>query len=48
MDFDEAIERTGWNDQSQTQVLLDFIEKYRMSEALSDYLEDRVKQEEEG
>jgi hypothetical protein len=49
--FDEAVEATGWNAESQVEVLLDYI---RMSElfkdigaplSFEDYLTNRVKDE---
>jgi hypothetical protein len=48
MDFDEAVERTGWNEQSQIEILLEYIANQQSDDAFRDYLAQRVAEEEVG
>lgn len=48
MNWDEAVERTSWDESSQIAVLLDYIAQQDRWESFEDYLAARVEEEEEG
>ena len=45
-EFDDAVTHNGWNEERQTEVLLDFIEENSDPEEFREYLEERSSREE--